>query len=133
MDKTYIGYFDGASELGVKAGYGYILYDNRMVEVSRGYGKVDNPTNNTAEYTALINLLKATINIGARRIEVRGDSQLVIKQMLGEWRPKTPHIAKLWLQAKTIEGMLWEVTYVWVPRELNREADRLSKMGMLRG
>jgi ribonuclease HI len=127
-------YFDGLchpkNPCGVAA-YGYLIYrDGELIH--RGFGAVGEGkgmTNNVAEYEGLKAAVQWLIDEGIEdRITVKGDSQLVIRQMKGEWkvnsatsRKYVPEIRKL-LQGK-------DVSFFWVPREENEEADGLSRVG----
>lgn len=81
-------------------------------------------TNNVAEYTGLLIGLRVCAELGDVRIDVRMDSKLVVEQMTGRWKIKHEHMRTLAMQARTaIDPAL--VRYAWVPRERNRDADRL--------
>ena len=82
-------------------------------------------TNNEAEYAALITLLEEARSRGMREIEIRGDSKLVVSQVNREWKINKPHLMVLAKEAWSLmEGM--KVRLVWVPRDKNRPADKLS-------
>lgn len=112
------------------ATYGYVIYrDNEVLKQSYGViGEGKGMTNNVAEYTALKKALEWVDSEGIRdKITIKGDSQLVINQLKGKWKVKShtsknfvPHIKDL-LKGK-------EVELVWVPREKNKEADRLCNV-----
>lgn len=129
-------YFDGLCEpvnpRGI-ATYGYVVYRNgdRIAEgcgvVGAGY-KGDDVTNNVAEYTALIRALEWLVANGfsGSELVVKGDSQLVIRQLEGVYAVRSPRIAPL---HRRVVGLLSHFPvrkYVWIPREENREADALS-------
>lgn len=113
------------------AGYGAVVRDavtgNVLAERSGGLGQA---TNNVAEYTGLIEGLRAAVELGARVAEVRLDSKLVVEQMTGRWRVKQPHLQPLAEQAAGIADKLDRVSYTWVPRERNKHADRLANVAM---
>ena len=120
------GYFDGASRGNPgEAGAGAWLEDEsgRVVwETARYLGK---KTNNEAEYSAAILLLKAARERGAQKLTVRGDSKLVVSQLAKLWKINLPHLRELAQEAwSAAEGM--EVSYEWIPREQNKRADKLS-------
>lgn len=129
-DDAFIGYFDGACELGYSAGYGFVIYDQNNNALIRGYGHVEMTTNNIAEYTGLIRLMQKARELKIETIVIRGDSQLVINQMTGKWSVRSSNLLKPNKMAKELVSKFKKVTFEWVPRELNREADDLSKMGM---
>jgi ribonuclease HI len=133
-------YFDGATEPfnpGGIASYGFvILRDGKTV--LEGKGTVGTPgtpesTNNVAEYTALIKGLEGALGVvqAGEGIEVRGDSQLVIRQLEGLYAVNAPHLKPLHGKGTAaIAGLVakgFPVKLSWVPREENGHADRLSK------
>ncbi|MCD6324609.1 MAG: ribonuclease HI family protein [Desulfurococcales archaeon] len=131
-----VGYFDGLCEPvnpGGVATYGYVIYGADGEVVAEGYGIAavgmfgDYATNNVAEYSGVIALLRRLKEIGARNPLVRGDSRLVIKQLSGEFRVRSPRLQHLFTEAKALlDELSGEVE--WVPRERNVEADRLSRV-----
>nr|3ALY_A Chain A, Crystal Structure of RNase HI from Sulfolobus tokodaii with C-terminal deletion [Sulfurisphaera tokodaii str. 7]3ALY_B Chain B, Crystal Structure of RNase HI from Sulfolobus tokodaii with C-terminal deletion [Sulfurisphaera tokodaii str. 7] len=128
-----IGYFDGLCEPknpGGIATFGFVIYlDNRKIE---GYGLAEKPfsinsTNNVAEYSGLICLMETMLRLGISSPIIKGDSQLVIKQMNGEYKVKAKRIIPLYEKAIELKKKL-NATLIWVPREENKEADRLSRV-----
>ena len=127
-------YFDGLCyprNPGGVAAYGYAVYlDGKPIW--RGFGAVGEGrgmTNNVAEYEALLAAARWLVDEGIEeKIIIKGDSELVIKQMRGEYRVASatskmyvPEIKRL-LQGK-------DVSFSWLPREENEEADQLSRKG----
>ena len=85
-------------------------------------------TNNVAEYTAAIKALEYLASIGFRgSVDVMGDSQLVIRQFSGEYSVKSSHLKVLYERLRALAQNFEKVNFEWVPRELNRRADYLSK------
>ena len=82
-------------------------------------------TNNVAEYTALLNGLRRAAELGVDDVEVVSDSELMVKQMRGEYRVKNAALRELSLEAARLGRSLQKVTYVAVRREHNELADRL--------
>jgi ribonuclease HI len=82
-------------------------------------------TNNVAEYQALIDGLEKAVDLGLDDIEVVSDSQLLVKQMQGEYRVKNAALIGLSLAATRLGREIGSVRYVAVPREHNKIADRL--------
>src|SRR5438045_5960697 len=95
-DELFVLEFDGGSRGNPgPAGIGVVLRaaDNTpLITLGRFIGRA---TNNVAEYRALVAALEEAQKLGARRIMVRGDSELVIKQMRGEYRVKHPDLRPL--------------------------------------
>lgn len=86
-------------------------------------------TNNVAEYTALVKALEWLLSSkkGQEPIRVRGDSKLVISQMRGEFKVKAKVIIPLFQKAALLRKEFADISFQWVPREENREADKLSE------
>jgi ribonuclease HI len=130
-DTEYVLNFDGCSKGNPGfAGAGAVIYENKK-EIYAGCVFVgENETNNVAEYTGLILGLKKALQLGIRKIEVKGDSLLVIKQMKGEYKVKSPGLLHLYQQAKTLEIQFEHVEYHHVLRDQNKRADFLSNEGL---
>lgn len=93
-----------------------------LVAVSERIGVA---TNNVAEYRALIAGLEAARSYGARAVRVRADSQLLIRQLEGRYRVRTPHLKPLYQRARALLDAYEHVELVHVPREENSVADAL--------
>ncbi len=127
-------YFDGLcypkNPCGVAA-YGYLIYrDDELIR--QGFGAVGEGrgmTSNVAEYEGLKAAVSWLNDNGIEySITIKGDSQLVIKQMKGDWEVRSKTSKKYVPEIKRmLDGK--DVRFVWVPREMNEEADRLSRMG----
>jgi ribonuclease HI len=84
-------------------------------------------TNNVAEYEAAIAGLSLAIAMGATSATLHGDSQLILRQLGGEYKVSAPALRPLHAQAKALMAELGKVRLQWVPRAENAEADELSK------
>jgi ribonuclease HI len=82
-------------------------------------------TNNVAEYRALVDGLRRAVSIGVDELEVVSDSELMVRQMRGEYRVKNEALRALFLQATALAREVAKVTYTAVRREANELADRL--------
>ncbi len=89
-----------------------------------------NATNNVAEYRALLLGLEMANNQNIKAVEIYSDSELMIKQMTGEYRVKNEDLRTLFSMAQKAAGCLESVSYSYVPREENVEADRLANMAL---
>jgi probable phosphoglycerate mutase len=107
------------------AAYAFVLEaeDGTVLE-ARGEA-IGVATNNVAEYRALIEGLRRAVEAGVRELEVVSDSELVVKQMRGEYRVKNPALRELSLEAARLARQLGDVRYTAVRREHNELADRL--------
>ncbi len=83
-------------------------------------------TNNFAEYSAMIKALAAARDLGAESIKLHSDSELMVKQLRGEYRVRHPDILPLYEEAREIIEDIPHVEFVHVPREMNSVADRLG-------
>jgi ribonuclease HI len=123
--------FDGGSRGNPgPAGIGVVLRaadGTPLVTLGRFIGRA---TNNSAEYRALIAGLQKAAELGARRLVVRGDSELVIKQMRGEYRVKHPDLQPLHAEASRLARQFQEVGYEHNLRHKNALADKLANLAM---
>ena len=107
------------------AAYGFVLEaPNGTVLASHGE-KIGIATNNVAEYSALIAGLEKAIELGVDELQVVSDSELMVKQMRGEYRVKNEALRELSLEAARVARQLGKVVYTAVRREHNELADRL--------
>lgn len=90
-------------------------------------------TNNVAEYRALLMGLERALALGVRKLEVRADSELLIKQLRGEYRVKNQGLKPLFAEAKALLSRFDSYQLTHVRRELNSEADQLANVGVDQG
>ena len=126
-----IAYADGGSRGNPgPAGIGAVLQDARgqtIHTVSRAIGLA---TNNVAEYTALTSILERALELGYDEIEVRMDSELVVRQMIGQYRVKNEGLLPLFQTAKALSARFRSFSIKHVLREFNKDADRLANQAM---
>jgi ribonuclease HI len=107
------------------AAYGYVLEtDDGTVLDARGE-RIGVATNNVAEYRALVAGLEKAVELGIDELEVVSDSELLVKQMQGEYRVKNEALRELNEEANFLERKLGRVRYKAVRREHNELADKL--------
>jgi ribonuclease H / adenosylcobalamin/alpha-ribazole phosphatase len=107
------------------AAYGYVLEaEDGTVLDARGE-TIGVATNNVAEYRALIAGLEKALELAVSEVEVVSDSELLVKQMRGEYRVKNDALRDLSLQASRLARQIGKVTYTAVRREHNELADQL--------
>jgi ribonuclease HI len=111
------------------AGYGVHieLPDGTVAEL---YGGLGIATNNVAEYNGLLAALRWALEHGHSMVRIKADSELLVKQMRGEYKVKNAGLLPLVAKARVLIGQLDRVTFEHVRREQNKEADRLSNLGM---
>ena len=126
-------YFDGCSKGNPgPAGAGAVLYDVSRKEVASLASYVgDRETNNVAEYQGLVQGLRMALEHGVQRLHVKGDSQLVIRQMRGEYQVKSPSLQVHYKEAKDLAKTFLKIDYEHVYRNKNERADALSNIPLL--
>jgi len=115
------------------AGYGAVIEDPKGQIVARLSEYLGKQTNNYAEYSGLIAVLKWAAGGGARRLRVVSDSELLVKQMNGQYRVKNPGLFPLWEEARKLVRSLAAFQITHTLRAGNAEADRLANEAMDRG
>ena len=94
-----------------------------IASISQPIGRA---TNNQAEYRAIIAALVEAIRLGTDQVDIRSDSELVVKQINGRYRVKNAALKSLYQQVKQLQSQLKGFTITHIPRQQNREADRLA-------
>jgi len=107
------------------AAYGYVLEADDGTLLAAHGERIGVATNNVAEYRALIAGLEKALELGVDEVGVVSDSELLVKQMTGEYRVKNEALKKLNDQAERVARRIGEVSYTAVRREHNELADRL--------
>lgn len=107
------------------AAYGFVVYlDDKLIQ--KGSGHLGIATNNFAEYTAVIKALAwLKNNYHGSNIQFYLDSQLVVSQLSGLYKVKNAQIRELVFKVRTLENSFAAITYQHIPREQNKEADKL--------
>jgi ribonuclease HI len=131
MDQTIILNFDGGSRgnPGV-AGIGVVLCAQDGIPIFTLGRHIGRATNNVAEYTALLVGLREAAKLGVKKILVRGDSELVIKQMRGEYRVKNAALKDLYGQAASLIEKFSQIKFEHNLRHHNSLADKLANLAM---
>ena len=107
------------------AAYGYVLETEDGTVLAAHGERIGVATNNVAEYSALIAGLERALELGVDEVEVVSDSELLVKQMTGEYRVKNEALRELNDRASRLARRLGKVDYTAVRREHNELADRL--------
>ena len=103
----------------------FVLQDGDGVVLDARGDAIGVQTNNVAEYTALLNGLRRAAELGLTEIEVVSDSELMVKQMRGEYRIKNAALRDLSIEATRLARAVGDVRYTAVRREHNKLADQL--------
>jgi ribonuclease HI len=131
---SIVAYIDGGARGNPgPAGYGVRIEDEHGILVHEFNGFLGTSTNNVAEYSGLLAALKYAQQHGYRAVRIKSDSELLVKQMRGEYRVKNAGLLPLYQQARTIAQTLDRIVYEHVRREQNKEADRLANLAMDEG
>ena len=111
------------------AGYGVHIQrdDGSVVELKEAVGIA---TNNVAEYRGLLAALDWATRHGIDKLHIKSDSDLLVKQMRGEYRVKNAGLQPLWAEARRLVQQIGDVRFEHVRREANAEADRLANEAM---
>ncbi len=129
-----VAYIDGGSRGNPgPAGYGVRIEDEQATLVEELRGALGVATNNVAEYNGLLAALTWAVDHTVTSLEVRSDSELLVKQMLGVYRVKNPGLQALHRKARLLAARVGRVRFQHVRRELNKEADRLANLAMDEG
>ena len=132
----YLLYTDGAmqntgrrraGEVPGEAAIGAVLKTPRLVDVAQISRRIGPATQNVAEYRALIEELHLALERGVRRLRVYLDSELVVDQLNGPSEVREPHPKGWHQEAVGLAAKFTSIRFCWIPREMNTEADRLTK------
>ena len=124
-------FFDGGARSNPgPAGYGVYIVDDDGRVLAELSGSLGNTTNNIAEYNGLIAALQWAVDHDVTKLAIKGDSQLIIEQMRGNYKVKHEGLKPLYLKARMLVMQIGDVSFEHVRREHNKEADRLSNVGM---
>ena len=131
MEETITVEFDGGARGNPgPAGIGVVLRAKDGTELLTLGRFIGRATNNVAEYRALITALQKAKELGARRVAIRGDSELVVKQMKGEYRVKNEALRELYDEAQSLLGQFEHATIDHNYRNKNALADKLANLAM---
>lgn len=129
---TIYAHTDGASRGNPgESGIGLILRDPDGNVLYAAGGYIGIATNNAAEYRALLACLAKANEFPCSRLVVRSDSELMVRQMRGEYKVKDPNLRRYHRDARAIvDKAAWEFEIIHVDRSANRDADLLANQGI---
>ncbi len=128
---NYTAYIDGASSGNPgDAGIGIVIYKNNE-EILRESRYIGVQTNNFAEYKAFLSLLEILDKHSIKNIKIFTDSELLVKQLKGEYKVKNDAIKNFISKIKKFNKIKFEIEHI--PRTENKEADKLAKQASKRG
>ena len=110
------------------AAIGATIKDERGRLIAQISQRIGIATNNQAEYRAVIAALKEAIRLGAKKVDISVDSQLVVQQIGGRYRVKNARLKPLFQEVKRLTERFETFTVAHIPRNQNTEADSLTNM-----
>jgi ribonuclease HI len=129
--KAWVVMVDGAARGNPgPAGCGAVIYDENGVVVKQLSRYLGQTTNNVAEYEGLLMGLEAALQLGRKQIVVQSDSELLVRQLNGQYRVKDEKLKVLFQRAMTLLRQFDSYRILHVGRELNKVADRLANQAI---
>ncbi len=129
---TLILHIDGSVEGNPGPGaIGVVIEDGQGTPVEAWGDAIGHCTNNQAEYQALLAALRKSRRLGAKHVTVCSDSQLLVRQFLGEYKVRDAKLKPLHEEARRLARAFESFEIVHIPREQNRAADRLANRARL--
>jgi ribonuclease HI len=131
FEPEFIINVDGASRGNPgEASYGFVIVERGGKTVHEESRYIGQTTNNVAEYTALVKALEFAAKKKIASVEIRSDSQLLVRQILGEYKVKSENIEALYRRCRDLlRNFQWyEIKHV--PREENKRADKLANQAL---
>ena len=126
-----VAYVDGGSRGNPgPAGYGVYILDESGNELESLFKNLGIQTNNFAEYSGLIAALDYASTNNFKRARIFYDSELMVRQINGIYRVRSPILNGLFKKAKSLIGELKDFSMEHIPRSRNKEADRLANLAM---
>ncbi len=114
-----------------ESGIGVVFKDEKGATLATHYGYIGEATNNSAEYQALLVCLRIAPTTKCSKLIVHSDSELMVRQMLGQYKVKDPGLKALYLKVhRILSKAAFEFEIKHVVRELNKEADLLANRGI---
>lgn len=130
-EDTWRVFTDGASRGNPgPASIGAVVYDPAGHEMHTVSRKIGRATNNEAEYQAAIAGLEAALALDARHVELRMDSELVVRQLQAHYKVRNPRLKSLFGRLLELRGRFGVFEVNHIPRELNRRADQLANLAL---
>lgn len=130
-EKKAVIYIDGAARGNPgEAGIGIVIKDSQDQPIGQLYKYIGQATNNIAEYTALIYALQQALILGLKDITVNSDSELLIKQLNGEYRVKNAALRPYYEQFLHLRSGFEKIEARQIARDKNKEADKLANLAV---
>ena len=129
--KKAIIFTDGCAEPNPgPAAIGFTIRDERGKLLASVCQAIGHATNNQAEYRAIIAALEKASGLGVNQVEIRSDSELIVRQINGQYRVKNADLKPLYLKVKQLQSRMTTFSISHIPREQNSEADGLASQAL---
>ena len=129
--KRIVVFADGASQGNPgPSAIGAAIKDEQGKLITTISQPIGRATNNQAEYRAIITALEKAIGLGASQVDIRSDSELVVRQINGQYRVKNTSLKPLYQQVKRLQSQLAGFIITYIPRQENTEADNLANIAL---
>jgi ribonuclease HI len=112
------------------AAVGAIVEDEQGRLIARISQRIGQATNNQAEYMAIITALEEAFRLGAEEADVRSDSELIVRQIRGEYRVKNASLKPLYKRIKRLQGVFKAFAITHIPGQQNSEAHKLAHLAL---
>jgi ribonuclease HI len=112
------------------ASIGAVVYDEKGKEVASVSRTIGRATNNEAEYQAAIAGLESALELGGGGLDLRMDSELIIRQLQGRYKVRNARLAPFYNRLVELLGQFSSVTFDHVPRARNARADELANLAL---
>jgi len=127
----WVVYADGASRGNPgPSAIGVVIFDDKDRECHRISEAIGQATNNEAEYRAAIAGVEAALALGARHVELRMDSELVVRQLDSRYRVRNPRLKRLFARMKDLRWRFASFRAIALPRQDNALADKLANQAL---
>jgi ribonuclease HI len=131
MNKKIIIFTDGGARGNPgPAGIGAVLYSEEKEVLAQISEYIGETTNNQAEYQALLKALNKAVELQAEEVDCFLDSELVVKQLKGEYKVKNKELAPIFIKIYNLKTKFKRISFTHVPREKNKEADKLVNLAI---
>ncbi len=129
--KSTLIWIDGAARGNPgPAAIGVVIKDEQGATLARLSRYIGKTTNNQAEYRALIAALEKAVQLGARKVSVYSDSELVVRQITGRYRVKNAELKPLFQKITQLQSRLEHFSISHIPRHQNTEADMFANRAL---
>ncbi|MBK9294660.1 MAG: ribonuclease HI family protein [Oligoflexia bacterium] len=131
LPEQVIVYTDGASRGNPgPASFGFVITNLKGDILLEGAERLGERTNNYAEYMGMLVALNVCKKAGVKRLILKADSQLMVRQMIGEYKVKAEGIIPLFVKANELVLAFKDVKFEYIPREQNKIADKLANQAL---